>query len=455
MTIIVGGGISGLSAAWYLAQAGKPCTLIEKNSRLGGVLETHEWEGCVLEGGPDSYLAIKPEASQLATELGLEGDLIASNDEKRVTYVWKRNRLVPLPDGMMMMVPTKIMPVAVSPLLSWGTKIRMGLEFLRRPGVPSPERSVADFIRQHYGQETVDYLADPLLSGVYGGDSRALSVNSVLPRFVDLETRYGSLTRGVLENRKKMSQAESGPLFRALKGGFRTLVDGIQRGVNSHARIIHKEAEALERDGAAWRVRVNGEWISANHVILATPAYAAGALLRPFDTEMARLLETVDYSSSITISLVYRPGSLPGPYTGFGFLVPKVERRKLLACTFVHNKFPFRAPEGYSIIRCFVGGAGNAQVLDEPDDQLLAAVMQDLKAMIGLTAKPDFCRISRWRRSMAQYTLGHAHRIAQIQRRVKAFPGLHLAGNAYSGIGIPDCVRTGKLAATATLQAQS
>ncbi|MBI4903857.1 MAG: protoporphyrinogen oxidase [Acidobacteria bacterium] len=451
MTIIIGGGISGLSAAWYLAEAGKSSTLIEKNSRLGGVLETHEWEGCILEGGPDSYLSIKPEATQLARELGLEQDIISSNDDKRITYVWKRNRLVPLPDGMMMMVPTKIMPVAVSPLLSWGTKIRMGIEFLRRPGVPPPERSVADFIRQHYGQETVDYLADPLLSGVYGGDSRALSVNSVLPRFVDLETKYGSLTRGVLENRKRMAQAESGPLFRTLKGGFRSMVDAIQSGVSQHARVIHKEAEALERDGAAWRVRVDGEWISANHVIIATPAYAAGALLRAHDAEMARLLETVDYSSSITISLVYRPGSVPAPFTGFGFLVPKVERRKLLACTFVHNKFNHRAPDGYSIVRCFVGGAGNAQVLDESDEQLLAAVMQDLRTMIGLTAKPDFHRIVRWRRSMAQYTLGHAHRIAQIQRRIMAFPGLHLAGNAYSGIGIPDCVRTGKQAATAVI----
>ncbi|MBI3207524.1 MAG: protoporphyrinogen oxidase [Candidatus Solibacter usitatus] len=450
MIVIVGGGISGLSAAWHLHRAGQNCTLIEKNANLGGVLDTAVWEDCVLEGGPDSFLAIKPEAAQLARELGLEHELISSNDAGRVTGVWKHGRLVPLPEGMMMMVPTKVMPMLRSPLLSWGTKIRMGLEYFRRPGEPQADHSVAAFIEDHYGREAVDYLADPLLSGVYGGSANALSADSVLTRFVELERRYGSLTRGVLESRKKSPPGESA-LFRTMKRGLGSLAEAIRASVGDHMRVIHGEVRALERSGNAWRMRVGADWLDASAVILATPAWAAGRLLRPLDAELARLLETVDYSSSITISLVYRPGRLKPDPVGFGFLVPRVEKRNLLACTFVHNKFPFRAPPGYAILRCFLGGAGNAGVVEESDDQLMSAVMRDLHDIMGITVQPDHRRIVRWRRAMAQYTVGHAHRMRAVEERRKALPGLHLAGNAFSGIGISDCIRTGRQAAQAAL----
>ncbi len=447
MIAIVGGGISGLAAAWYLAKAGRPSLLLEKNPRLGGVIETSSWEGCVLEGGPDSFLAVKPEAAQLARELGMGDELIASNDERRLTYIWKNNRMITMPDGMMMMIPTKIAPVVTTPLLSWPTKIRMGLEYLRRPRGPQSERSVSEFISEHYGQETVDYLAEPLLSGVYGGDPRALSVNAVLTRFVDMETKYGSLTRAALEARKKMP-ASSEPLFRTFKNGLGSFTAALQRGIEKHARVVHGEVEALER---GWRLRVNGEWIDAEKVIVATPAYAAGSLLRPLDTELGRLLDTVDYSSSLTIAFVFRPGRLPEP-SGFGFLVPKKERRTLMAGTWVQNKFPHRAPDGYVILRGFVGGAAAKQMIDLPDDVIYDAVYRDLQSMLGIAVKADFQRITRWRRSMAQYTLGHTYRIGQAEKRVKTLDGLFLAGNAYSGIGIPDCIRTGRIAAEQCLR---
>lgn len=442
MIAIIGGGVSGLSAAWRLAQAGKPSILIEKNPRLGGVIETSEWEGCVLEGGPDSFLAIKPEAAQLGRELGLGEELIASNDDRRLTYIWKNGRMVPMPDGMMMMIPTKIAPVVTTPLLSWSTKIRMGLEYFRRPQGPRPERSVSEFISEHYGQETVDYLAEPLLSGVYGGDPRALSVNAVLTRFVDMETKYGSLTRAALEARKRMP-ASSEPLFRTFKRGLASFTSAIERAIAGHTRVIHGEVEALER---GWRLRVNGEWIEAERVIIATPAYAAGALLKPLDHETGRLLESVDYSSSLTIAFVFRPGRLPDP-SGFGFLVPKKERTTLMAGTWVQNKFPHRAPEGYVVLRCFVGGEAAKEMIELPDEVIFSAVSRDLHRMLGINVNPDFRRITRWRRSMAQYTLGHAYRIGQAEQRVARMDGLYLAGNAYSGIGVPDCVRTGRLAA--------
>jgi oxygen-dependent protoporphyrinogen oxidase len=197
--VIVGGGVSGLSAAYELSKAGIPSTLIERRPRLGGVVQTDRVEGCVLEAGPDSFLSAKPWALDLIRELGLGADVISSNDHLRVTYVVKRGRLTPLPDGLMLMVPTRIWPMVATGLLGWPTKIRMGLEWFRRPPkAPPSDRSVAEFIRDHYGQEAVDYLAEPLLSGVYGGDPNRLSVGSVLSRFTELEARHGSLTRGVL-----------------------------------------------------------------------------------------------------------------------------------------------------------------------------------------------------------------------------------------------------------------
>lgn len=454
MIAVVGGGISGLATAWYLSRGGQPCTLIEKSPRLGGVIETGGWEGCVLEGGPDSFLAAKPEAAQLASELGLEAELISSNDHQRVTYIWKHRRLVEIPDGLMMMIPTRIAPMLLTPLFGWGTKLRMGLDLLRRPreGAAPVERSVADFVSGHYGHEMVDYLADPLLSGVYGGTAEALSVDAVLTRFVDLERKYGSLTRGALAARKRMPPSE-GSLFRTLKRGLGSLVEELERQLQPSLRRITGEVSWLERTAQGWQLRVNGEWVEAAQVILAVPAYAAGALVRSIDAESARLLESVDYSSSATVALVYRPGRLPRPIKGFGALIPRVERRLLRALTVVQNKFPHRAPEGYNVLRCFLGGAGREPILDQSDEVIRDSVLWELRMILGIIEPPDYFRVVRWRRAMTQYTLGHNYRVGQAQERLRRKPGLHLAGNAYQGIGIPDCIRTGKQAAEAVLRA--
>lgn len=449
MIAVIGGGISGLSAAWYLKQKGQPCTLFEPHQHLGGVIQTSTWEGCVLEAGPDSFLAVKPEAAQLAREVGMESELISSNDDRRVTYIWKGGRMIPLPDGMMMMVPTKIGPVIRTPLLSWSTKIRMGFEYFHRAPKYPHERSVSEFIEEHYGSETVDYLAEPLLSGVYGGDPRALSVNAVLARFVDMETKYGSLTRGALEARKK-STGEAA-LFRTFRRGLGSLVDAVVEKLGDSMQVVRASVEAFERNGDAWRLKAGGEWFDAPKVILAAPAYAASELLRPLDEELGRLLSNIDYSSSMTIALVYKPGTATVNPSGFGFLVPKKERHTLMAGTWVQNKFPHRAPEGYSILRCFVGGSIAKEIFHEDDSSILRAVKRDVRALLGIDAEPAYQNVKRWRRSMAQYTLGHAARVSEIERRVSLLPNLAIAGNAYSGIGIPDCIRTGKVAAEQSL----
>ena len=440
---IVGGGISGLSAAYYLSKAGTPATLVERRPRLGGVIETETAHGCVLEAGPDSFLAAKPWAMELIRELGLASEVIGSNDHRRVTYVRKNGRLVPLPDGLMLMIPTKVWPLVSTSLLGWRTKLRMGLEWFRRPtGAPGQDQSVAGFVAEHYGSEAVDYLAEPLLAGVYGGDPNHLSVASVLPRFVELETRYGSLTKGVLHERRKAAREAKGqPLFRTLKGGLGQLVTAVTAATNPKPEVLHATAETVQHTPEGWRVRVAGEWIESGNVVLACQAYEAGELLTGVDPELAALLDAVPYTSSITLSLGYEKAGFSHPLNGFGFLVPKRERRRLVACTWVGTKFSYRVPDNLAVLRCFLGGEDGA------DEALITAVREELRDIMGVTETPLFTRLARWPRSMAQYTVGHRDRVAQIEARAAALPGLHLAGNAYTGIGIPDCVRMGKQAA--------
>ena len=446
--VIIGGGISGLSAAYYLAKAGIPAQLIEKAPRLGGVIETRHIEGCTLETGPDSFISIKPAALELIRELGMADEVIGSNDHLRVTYVWRKGRLVPLPDGLMLMVPTKITPLLASGLLSWATKVRMGLEWFRRPpDSPLPDRSVADFIRDHYGQETVDYLAEPLLSGIYGGDPRSLSVTSVLPRFAELEARYGSLTRGVLAARKRMPLGQaSEPIFRTLRRGLGSLVDELARAIRGVVEIRQQAAHSVVKTLEGYRVELDNGALLTDHVVLACPAYAAAGLLRGLDGHLAGLLDSVPYSSSVTIALGYCKTGFGPALNGFGFLVPRKERRRLVACTWVATKFSYRVPEDKVVLRCFLGGTDES-VLAESDEILTRAVREELAHIMGVSAEPIFVQISRWPRSMAQYSVGHEERWRQIREHLARLPGVHVAGNAYTGIGVPDCIRMGREAA--------
>ena len=315
----------------------------------------------------------------------------------------------------------------------------MGLELLRRPPkAPLADRSVYDFLLDHYGQESIDYLAEPLLAGVYGGDPREMSVNSVLARFVEIETKYGSLTRGVLAAPRPKGSG-SGSLFRTLKNGLGQLVDAL----NGSADVVHGAVESLERNGSGFRARVNGDWMEADHVVLATPAGDAARLLQPWNGELAALLQAIPYTSSVTLALGYRKDTFDHPLNGFGFLVPKRERKLMAACTWVGNKFSYRVPDDMVLLRCFMGG----EALKQSDEALVEAAQRELRSIMGLQAVPVFHSIARWPNSMAQYTVGHEQRQQQVESIVKGIPGLHLAGNGYRGIGIPDCVRAGKEAA--------
>jgi len=446
---IVGGGISGLSTAYYLSRAGISCTLIERRPQLGGVIVTEVVDGCVIEGGPDSFLAAKPWAMDLIRDIGLANEVIGSNDHLRVTYVLKGGQLVPLPDGLMMMVPTRILPMVTTRLLGWRTKARMGIEWFRRgDGKRKPDRTVSEFVEDHYGREAVDYLAAPLLAGVYGGSPDELSVTSVLARFVELEAGYGSLSRGMLSERRKAIAASRGtPLFRTLKGGLGQLVAALEEAALPTTEVVHGEAEALEKCDQGFRIRVNGEWSNVDDVVLACQAYQAAELTTGVDPEMAELLSDIRYSSSMTVALGYAKAAFRHKLNGFGFLVPKVERERLIACTWMGTKFSHRVADDRVVLRCFLGGSEDPGVLEESDESVVAMVRDELRRIMGVTEEPVFRRLRRWPRSMVQYMVGHQRRVERIEDRLRPVPGLHLAGNAYHGIGIPDCVRMGKEAA--------
>ncbi len=453
--VVIGGGIAGLSAAYYLAKGGLASTIVESRPRLGGVIETLSVEGCTIEAGPDSFLAIKPAAFDLLRELGLEEQVIGSNDHLRKTFVRKRGRLIALPDGLMMMVPTRILPLLTTRLVGWPTKLRMGLELLRAPKPAAADQSVAQFVEEHYGVEAVEYLVEPLLSGVYGGDPRELSVTSVLPRFVELANRYGSLTRGVLAERAKAAKARShapaAPLFRTLKGGLGQMVAAVESAIAGKAEVRRGRAQAIERAVEGFRVRIEGDWLAADQLVVACEAHSGAMLLQGLDAPLAELLGAVPYTSSMTVALGFDSTDFPHPPVGFGFLVPKSERRRLMACTWVGTKFSHRVPEGKVVARCFMAGCDEA-AMAEPDDTVIPAIVRELQEIAGMAATPRFARVFRWPRSMAQYTVNHAARLAAIEARVASIPGLHLAGNAYEGIGVPDCIRLGRRAAEGILR---
>jgi len=458
---ILGGGISGLSAAYELEQqkragANVEYVLYEASSRLGGVLQTEHIDGCVVEAGPDSFISEKPWAADLCRELGLGDQLIGSNDSDRKTYILTRGRLVVMPDGLMFMVPTKLLPTGLSPLFSLKTKLRMSQELFHPPRAVDHDESVAAFVQRHYGAEMVDRLADPLLSGVYGGEAANLSVRAVLPRFAEMERTHGSLGRAMLVARKKMkaSPRKPPPLFTSLRNGMQHLAESVVSRLDPASLMKNTPAQAVQREAGSWVVSAGLQSDQFDAVIVALPAAAAANVLRMASPELSGELAAIQYSSSITVGLGYDREVRRSLPPGFGFLVPRSEGKSLLAATFVHNKFPHRAPPDRALLRCFFAGNNAEKVWTLSDDQIIAVVRNELQQIIGLRADPLLARVYKWKSAMAQYGVGHLDRLDRIEKLRAQSPGLTLAGNAYRGIGVPDCVRSGREAAKQLLAMQ-
>jgi oxygen-dependent protoporphyrinogen oxidase len=475
---IIGGGIAGLSAAWQLeksrrAGAAVEYRLFERSSRLGGVVQTERLaDGSLLEAGPDSFLSEKPWAAALCAELGLQDRLVGSNDADRKTFILLHGRLVPLPDGLQFLVPTRIAPVAGSRLFSLAGKLRFAREYLFPPAplAENEDESVAQFVTRHFGSELVERLAEPLLAGIYGGHADGLSVRAVLPRMARMEAEHGSLIRAVLRARKSQpaGPGSSRPLFTSLRGGMQEMTDALVAQLNPLWLHTGAGVESLRQSPGAWYARTADGEQQFDAVILALPAWAAATLMhdtsRPESygrsvpaSELARLLAVIPYSSSVIVNLGYQRSALSTVDTnklaGFGFLVPRTEGRKLLACTYTHNKFPHRVTPGRAIFRCFFAAETADQIMAQSDSDIAALAVAELRAILGLPGEPDLARVARWPQAMAQYTIGHLQRVTEIEQLCQNLPGLALAGNGFRGIGVPDCVRTGTEAAQRLAQA--
>lgn len=453
---IIGGGLSGVAAAYQVArEPDVEFTLFEASRRLGGTVETVRRDGFVIECGPDSWVTEKPWARELAIELGLEAEIIASNDQRRRTYLLQNRRLVPMPDGMRMMVPTRWAPIMESPLFSWQARLaylreaRRAEELKQSALRDGEDESVASFVRRHFGDEVTDTIAAPLLAGVFGGKIEALSVCSVMPAFVKLEREGGSLISALQQGQR----GNSAPVFTSLKSGLETLIERMAQELPSNAIRLGHEISSLTRRGGLWQVKLSGSTEPFPEVIVATPAHVTRQLLRPIHAEFDSLL-TVDATSAIVVALAFsaeRAKHLRIP-RGFGYLVPQALNRdreseddpQLLACTFVDQKFSHRAPNGAVLLRGFFGGDTAPALLNQDDASLVSLAHRQLSRGLGELPEPDISLVRRWPLSLPQYAVGHLDRMTKLAELSDSFPGLHLIGNAYHGVGLPDLIREGR-----------
>jgi protoporphyrinogen/coproporphyrinogen III oxidase len=446
---IIGGGIAGLTAAYYLEKARRAgadmqWALFEKSDRLGGVIRTERRDGFVIEAGPDSFLSAKSDASHLCHELGIGDQLISSNDATRKTYILVKGKLVPIPQGLEFMVPTRVWPMATTPLFSLKTKLRMASELFSAARKDAGDESVCDFVRRHFGQEMVDRVAEPLLAGVYGGNAEHLSVRAVLPRFAEMERQHGSLVRATLRAKALARPgAKLQPLFTSLKNGMQQMVEALAAALPQASIRFRQQNIALRQMNDDWQIESGGVNERFQAVLLAVPAPAAAALLRQFHPSLIEGLARIEYTSTAAVALAYDHAELP---PGHGFLVPRSEGRKLMACTFVHKKFAHRAPGDTMLLRCFFSSSRMPDLLTHSDEALQLFARQELREILGIRAEPRFAQTFRWDRAMAQYETGHLDRVAAMEKIIAAMPGFHIIGNSFHGIGVPDCMKSARLA---------
>lgn len=464
--LIIGGGISGLSAAYALQEALRQSdrrdscqlTLLEQDGRWGGKILTEEVGGFLLEGGPDSFVSFKPWALALCSSMGLEGDLMGTNPRQKTTYVLCRGKLVPLPEGLMLMGPGSLLPFLASPLLSPCGKIRAGFDLFVPPRRGEADESLASFVRRRVGGEMLERVVEPLMAGIYAGDAEHLSVRSTFPRLLDIEKEHGSLIRGMMAKGKPAASEGSGEekprwsMFVTLRGGLAQLSQSLVERLSHVTMTSRRSVVSLHRKGnqePRYFVQIdNGEILEGEAVVLATPAFVSGALLEGLNPGLASLLKSIPYLSTATVSLAYRREGIAHPLGGYGFVIPKGEKRRIIACTWTSTKWPHRSPEDHVLLRCYLGGAGQEEVALLEEGKMLDVVREEVRSIMGITAEPALARVYRWEKSMPQYLVGHEEKLSTMETLLAGQPGLFLAGSAYRGIGIPDCIHDGEVVAS-------
>ena len=459
--VIVGGGISGLSAAFTLLEHARgreapfECTVIEAQDYFGGKIITNRSHGLVTEGGPDSFLTTKPSALALCEKLGLTSQLINTNAGNAQTFTYSKGRLREFPQGLISMVPTKLGPLFRSGVVSWAGIVRMGADWIIPARLATKgEETLAEFFSRRLGSEAFSRLIEPLVAGIYAGDANELSVDATFPQLVELERKYRSLIKGALAMQQarrvnKPNATATRTLFTTLEGGLGDLIAGLTDRLSSagmslrqgtNVRVVHRSRDSPRT--APYRVELGGgERLDADAVVLATPAYVSADLLRAFDREAATVLDQIPYASTITISMVFSEPEVRHRLRGYGFVVPRIENRPLIAATWSSMKWAGRAPSNQCLIRAYLGGRGREHVLDLDDAALTERTRRELEATVGIHSRPLHVEVYRWPRAMPQYTLGHRERVRHLRCHVARHPGLYVTGAAYEGIGIPDCIR--------------
>jgi oxygen-dependent protoporphyrinogen oxidase len=455
--VVIGGGIAGLAAAYRLTwqRPDVDILLLEREPRLGGKIVTEQRDGFVVEGGPEALLSAKPRLLELCHELGLGERLIGTNPAARRTFIRRKGRLQALPEGLSGMVPTRLRPIALSPLISPLGKLRMGLDLVLPAAKGDQDEPLAGFVERRLGREAYRWLVDPLVGGIYAGDGRRLSLAATAPHLRQMEREHGGLIRGALAAKRRATASPAPPPafpFQAPRGGLGEIVASLRERLTATGVAIETGVAATavrERDGGFEIACSRGDAIAADAVICATPAFVTAELLAGIDAEIASALRAIPYASVATVALAYPEQAIPRPIAGSGYLVPRAEGGPVNACTWVSAKWPARAPEGFALIRVSLGGAGREAALAASDEQLIAMAREEVRAIAGIEAAPTLARLFRWPQALPQCELGHLGRVAAIEARVAdRYTGLALAGSAYRGAGLADCARSGEEAAS-------
>ena len=447
---VIGGGIAGLTTAHDLHRRGIPFLLLEGSGRCGGVVRTERAGGFLMEAGPDTLLAQKPEALQLCRELSLAQRLVPTNTEQRTVFVLQGRKLHRLPDGMVLGVPTRLGPLARTRLFTWRGKLRMALDVVLPRGAANRDESIASFFRRRLGREALERLGAPFLAGIHAGDAERLSIRATFPRLADMEARHGSLIRALVAARPRGEVPP--PMFYSLQGGLSELVEALLARLPSDRLRLGASVVALAREGGAYVAHVGGsEAVRARAVVVALPAPRAAPLIAPLDAEAGALLAAIPFASTAVVYHGYRRRAVAHPLDGYGLIVPEGEGLRTSACTFFSTKFPGRAPDDHVLLRGFLGGVRDPGILADDDDALADRVNRELAPILGLSGPPVLSRVFRWPSATPQMEVGHLDRAAALDRRFAGVPGLFVTGAGLRGTGIPDTVADARRTAAAVL----
>lgn len=471
--VVIGGGISGLAAAEQITRVAPTVdvTVLEGSGRVGGHIRTDREDDFVMEAGPDVILAVKPAATELARRVGLGPRIVGTNPAVRGSYILSRGSLRRVPEGLTGLVPSQFAPFATTPLVSPVGKLRVALEYLIPPRRDDRDESIEEFVVRRLGREMYEQLVEPLLSGISAGDGARLSMQAMFPQLRDYERAHGGLVKGMLAAKRRARAARgngngAGPkspasAFLSFDCGLGELVDGVAAALrerDSAGRRVQVRTgvnvRGMSRDAEDGHFMLDvggGERLRAESVVLATPAFASANIVRSLDPQLASMLSDIEYASTVTISLAYPSSAVPRPLDATGYIVPRIYGRPVLACTWASVKFTGRAPEGHALFRLFLGGATRGSFVERSDEDLMTIARDEMRQIMGITKPPELVRINRFARAMPQYNVGHLSRVAQIEARTANISGLALAGAAYRGVGIPDCVKSGERAAEAVL----